>query len=30
MALEEDSTVQSLLAEALNKLFEDYGKSPIT
>ena len=29
LALEEDTTVQALLAEALNKLFEEYGKKPI-
>ncbi|MEH2373449.1 ribbon-helix-helix domain-containing protein [Nostoc sp.] len=29
LALEQDSTVQALLAEALNKLFEEYGKKPI-
>lgn len=29
LALEEDSTIQSLLAEALNDLFEKRGKSPI-
>ncbi|WP_341532335.1 ribbon-helix-helix domain-containing protein (plasmid) [Nostoc sp. UHCC 0302] len=29
LALEQDSTVQALLAEALNELFEKYGKKPI-
>jgi len=29
LALEEDTTVQDLLAEALNDLFEKYGKEPI-
>lgn len=29
LGLEEDKTVQALLAEALNKLFEHYGKNPI-
>ncbi len=29
LALEQDQTVQSLLAEALNDLFEKYGKKPI-
>ena len=29
LALDRDTTVQSLLAEALNVLFEKYGKNPI-
>ncbi|MBD2358579.1 hypothetical protein H6G41_28890 [Tolypothrix sp. FACHB-123] len=29
LALEEDSTVQALLEEALNDLFSKYGKPPI-
>jgi hypothetical protein len=29
LALEQDTTVQGLLAEALNDLFEKYGKKPI-
>ena len=29
IALDEDSTIQALLAEALNDLFKKYGKSPI-
>lgn len=29
MAVESESTVQSLLEEALNDLFKKYGKSPI-
>lgn len=29
IAVENDSTVQALLAEALNGLFEKYGRSPI-
>jgi len=29
MALEEDSTVQALLTEAINDLFAKYGKPPI-
>lgn len=29
LALERDTTVQALLAEALNALFEKYGKKPI-
>lgn len=29
IGLEEDKTVQALLAEALNDLFEKYGKNPI-
>ncbi|MBD2249476.1 ribbon-helix-helix domain-containing protein [Nostoc sp. FACHB-888] len=29
LALEQDATVQALLAEALNDLFEKYGKKPI-
>lgn len=29
MAVEQDSTVQDLLAEALNELFVKHGKSPI-
>jgi hypothetical protein len=29
LALEQDTTVQALLAEALNGLFEKYDKKPI-
>ncbi|MEJ1934635.1 ribbon-helix-helix domain-containing protein [Nostoc sp. NIES-2111] len=29
LALEQDTTVQALLAEALNDLFDKYGKKPI-
>ena len=29
LALDHDTTVQALLAEALNDLFVKYGKSPI-
>ncbi|BCL38315.1 ribbon-helix-helix domain-containing protein [Nostoc sp. MS1] len=29
LALEQDTTVQALLSEALNELFEKYGKKPI-
>lgn len=29
IGLEEDKTLQALMAEALNDLFEKYGKSPI-
>jgi len=29
LALDEETTVQALLAEALNALFEKYGKPPI-
>lgn len=29
LALEQDTTVQALLGEALNDLFEKYGKKPI-
>jgi len=30
LALEEDSTVQALLGEAINDLFVKYGKHPVT
>ncbi|MBD2336139.1 hypothetical protein H6G64_03920 [Calothrix sp. FACHB-156] len=29
LALEQDTTVQGLFAEAVNDLFEKYGKKPI-